>query len=168
MRFALLAIFLILGTPAIAGDYLIFPPGADTGQRWIGPEPKPGIHCPNDSVVLPFEIVNNDFDVHNYKPSKDNERLEWIDRVAEERAKALANPPVPPPNPRLFLQNVTDNPMIPPTLYGVVGTLMSAAHDEALRKKTWLQFKSDISLNVSADAAAAIEAEAATANMSLK
>lgn len=164
----LLAFFLILATPAFAGDYLIFPPGTDTGQQWIGPKPEPGVHCPIGSIVLPFVITNGDYDVHDYKPSKDNKTLIWIDRVAEAVAKALANPAIPVPDPKAFLNACVDDPKVSPKWYGALGSLIDVSMDAPTRQKVWAQLKQDAEMAIPADAAAAIEGHAAKANMELK
>lgn len=152
--------------PANAGDWLIFVPGGDVGQRWIGPEPIPGTHCPDNSVVLPFAIVNNDFDVHNYKMSTDGKTLEWIDRAAEARAKDLENEDIRP-QPSKFQASTNNDINIPWQFKALILPLLIGQLGSDLAVQTWSQIKASSPDYLTPSVIELVEQYAAEANAPL-
>lgn len=75
MKYVLISLFLAVGNPAFATDYLIQYPGTytcATEKRLNAPQPKPGTDCETGSNWAVWQIIGNDDDPHNYIVNADH------------------------------------------------------------------------------------------------
>ena len=168
MRLSALFLLWICALPAMADQYLMYPPRQTRAAHiWNGPEPIPGTHCPADWKVVKWDISQGDTEPRNYL--FDGNKTLTYDKPAPVAPVA---PPPPGPNPQGFEKAIRAS-IADGTIDANASTLtdmLAKEQDTKTRQDLWAKFQAnpDFAKWLDAGNISAIETAAANNKMPLK